>query len=79
MVGDRFADAVNELLYGVFSLTRFDIAIEIFAGNDLCCQLAPGYRQLDIVLLKDCLATIIGDHSFPYLPLDLVEGMHPWR
>ena len=52
-----------------------DIAVEILRDRDLRCQRAPALRDLDIVLLKNNLAAVIGDLRRAPFPFDLIK----WR
>ena len=38
-----------------------DVAVEIFRDRDLGRQRAPGFRHLDVLLLEDHLAAVVGD------------------
>ena len=75
-VGYCSADAVNELLDGVFTFAGFVVAIEVLAGNDLCGQLAPCNGYFNVLLFEDDLAVVAGDLSLTVFPFDLVERMN---
>ena len=80
-VGDGARDAMDELAHGGLAavLVRVgavgDVAVEIFRDRDLRRQHAPALRHLDVLLLEDRLAGIVGDLRRALLPLDLVVGM----
>ena len=50
-----------------------DVAIEIFRDRDLGRQRAPALRHLDIFLLENHLAAILGDLRRAPFPIDLIE------
>jgi hypothetical protein len=70
---------MDKLLYRMFSLSGLNIAVKVFARHDLCCELAPGGRHFDMVLLKDCLAGLAGDFSRAYFPRELLKWVHAGR
>ena len=80
-VGDRAGDAVDELAHRSFAsaLVRIgavgDVAVEILRDGDLRGELAPALRHLDVFLLEDHLAAVVGDFRGAAFPFDLVE----WR
>src|ERR1700693_4233820 len=50
-----------------------DIAVEIFRDRDLGRQRAPALRDLDIVLLKNNLAAVVGNLRRAPFPFDLIK------
>ena len=81
-VGDRSRDAMHQLPHGRFpaALVRIravrDVAVEIFRDRDLGRERAPALRHLDVLLLEDHLAAVVGDFRRAPLPIDLVERRH---
>src|SRR3989304_1447979 len=51
------------------------VAAEVLADDDVDRELAPGLGDLDVLLLEDALAALVGDAGRPVLPLDLVVGV----
>ena len=82
-VGDGAGHAVHQLPDGCLApaLGRVgavrDVAIEIFRHRDLGRQLAPRLGHLDVLLLENRLADIIGDRRRPQIPFDLVKRRNP--
>jgi hypothetical protein len=74
-VRNRPADAVDELFDGVFSLACRNVTVEVLAGDDLGCQLAPAYGDFKVILLEDDLAGVAGNLCGAGFPLKLVEGV----
>ena len=74
--GDGVDDAVDELLDAVLALRRADVAAEVLADDDVGGELAPEARDLDVLLLEDRLAGLVGDVGGPELPGDLVVRVH---
>ncbi len=54
---------------------RPDVAAEVLADDDVGGQLRPEVGDLDVLLLEDALAGLVGDAGGPQLPGDLVVGM----
>ena len=73
--GDRVDDAVDELADGGLALRRAEVAAEVLADDDVGGELAPEVGDLDVLLLEDALADLVGDAGGPVLPGDLVVGM----
>ena len=73
--GDRVDDAVDELPDAVLALRRADVAAEVLADDDVGGELAPGGRDLDVLLLEHGLAGLGADAGRPVLPGDLVVGV----
>src|SRR5436309_16143484 len=73
-VADSIGDAANELAYASFALWRADLAMQIFAGNNVGCRHRPVFRDLDVFLLEDDSALRVGDLREPLFPFDLVVG-----
>ncbi len=68
---------MDKLLYRMLPLARLNITVKVFARHDLRCQLTPGGRNLDIILLENRLATVIKNLGRANLPLKLLERMNP--
>ena len=73
--GDRVDDAVDQLADGGLALRRAEVAAEVLADDDVGGELAPEVGDLDVLLLEDALARLVGDAGGPVLPGDLVVGM----
>ena len=54
---------------------RAEVAAEVLADHDVGGELAPEVGDLDVLLLEDALARLVGDAGGPVLPGDLVVGM----
>ncbi len=72
---DRVDDAVDELLDAGLALGRAEVAAEVLADDDVGGQLAPEVGDLDVLLLEDRLAGLVGDAGGAVLPGDLVVGV----
>ena len=57
------------------ALRRAEVAAEVLADDDVGGELAPEVGDLDVLLLEDALARLVGDARGPVLPGDLVVGM----
>ena len=77
--GDGVDDTVDELADAVLALWRADVAAEVLADHDVGGQLAPEGGHLDVVLLEDGLAGLVGDAGAPRLPGHLVVGVDAGR
>ena len=51
---------------------RVEVAAEVLADHDVGGELRPEVRDLDVLLLEDALAGLVGDAGGPVLPGDLV-------
>ena len=74
-IGDGAGDAVDELADGGFALAGVLFAVKIFRDDDLGGELRPRLGYLDVFLLEDHLAGIIGDFGGATVPFELVEGL----
>ena len=72
---DRVDDAVDQLADGGLALGRAEVAAEVLGHDDVGRELAPEVGDLDVLLLEDGLAGLVGDAGGPVLPGDLVVGM----
>ena len=72
---DRVDDPVDQLADGGLALRRAEVAAEVLADHDVGGELAPEVGDLDVLLLEDGLAGLVGDAGGPVLPGDLVVGM----
>ena len=72
---DRVDDAIDELADAGLALRRADVAAEVLADDDVGRELAPEVGDLDVLLLEDGLAALVGDAGGPVLPGDLVVGV----
>ncbi len=77
--GDRVDDAVDQLADGGLALRRAEVAAEVLADDHVGGELAPEVGDLDVLLLEDGLARLVGDAGRPVLPGDLVVGVDPGR
>jgi hypothetical protein len=59
----------------MLSLLSIDVAVEVFACDYFCGQLAPENRHLGIILLKDGLAGVAAYPGGSFLPFDFIEGV----
>ena len=50
-----------------------DVAVKIFRDHDLRRERAPDLRHLDVFLLENDLAAVVGDFRRALFPFDLVE------
>ncbi len=80
-IGDGAGDAVDELADGGLAAVLVgigavgDVAVEVLRNGDLGGEHAPALGHLDVFLLEDGLAGIVGDLRGPLFPVDFVEGM----
>ncbi len=74
-VGDRPADAVDQLPHALLALAGVHFAVEILVGHDVGGQLRPGGGDLAIALLEDHLAPFALDRRGAQVPGDRVEGI----
>ena len=80
-VGDGARDAMHELAHGAFAPALLgieavgDVAVEILRDGDLGREHAPIPRHLDVFLLEDRLAGIVGDLGGALFPFEFVVGM----
>ena len=72
-IGDRAADAMDQLPDAVFALRRAVLAVEILADHDVGGQLAPGRGNFAVGLLEQHLAVFALDGGRAQFPLDGVE------
>ena len=72
---DRVDDAIDELADARLALGRAEVAAEVLADDDVGGELRPEVGDLDVLLLEDRLARLVGDAGGPVLPGDLVVGM----
>src|SRR5581483_6118899 len=69
---DRVHHAMDELLDAGFSFRSAQLAVEIFAGDDVSRRLRPEPGRLDVPLLEDHCPFVITDRGCAALPLDLI-------
>jgi hypothetical protein len=67
---------VDELAHGGFALAGVLLAVKVFRHDDLGGELRPGFGHLDVFLLEDDFAGVVGDFGGALFPLDLVKGFH---
>ena len=72
-IGDRAADAMDQLPDAALALRRVDLAVEIFADDDIRRQLAPRLGDFAIGLLEEHLARFAFDRGGAEIPFDGVE------
>src|SRR5262249_5010373 len=70
---------VDQLPRAVLALGRTEVAAEVLLSHDVRGQLRPGAGHLDVALLEDDGALLVGDGRRPPLPLDQVVGVTPGR
>ncbi len=73
-VADGFCNAADEMADAGLALGGADLAVEVFAGDDVGRGHGPVDGDLDILLLEDGLAASVGDGGGAGLPLELVVG-----
>ena len=74
-VGDGAGHAMDQLANGRLPLRRALLAKEIFRDDDLGRKLRPVLGHLDVFLLENDLAALVGDLRRAGIPLDLVVGI----
>ena len=75
-IGNRAADAVDELTHRGFALGRVLLAVKIFGNDDFGRQHRPGLRHFDVFLFENDFAGVVGDFRRALFPFDLVEGTY---
>ena len=73
-VGDGVDDAMDQFGDAAFALGRAQLAVEIFAGDDVGGGLRPVGGDFDVALLEDDRAFIVADGGGAGFPLHLVVG-----
>jgi len=58
---DASHDAADQLPDARLAFGRADVAAEIFRDDDVGRQLAPGLRDLDVLLFEDDFALLVAD------------------
>src|SRR5680860_895284 len=71
-------DPADHLFDRALALLAPHLPAEVLLGDDVGRVLAPALGELDPALLEGRRGRI-ADHGIARLPLDLVEGMRPWR
>jgi hypothetical protein len=74
-IRNRPGDAVDELAHGGFALGGVLFAVKIFRDDDLGGEHRPGLGHLDVFLLENDLAGVVGDFGGALVPFDLVERL----
>ena len=72
-VRNRPRNAMDELAHGRFALGGVLFAVKIFRHDDFRGEHRPRLRHLDIFLLENHLAGVVGDFGGALVPFDLVE------
>ena len=72
-IRDGSANAMNKLADGGFPLRGVLLPVKVFGYHDLGGQERPRLGHLDVLLLEDHLAVVVGDFGHPLFPFDLVE------
>ena len=72
-IGDRAADAVNDLPDGVLAFRRAVLAVEILADHDVGRKLAPRSRDFAVLLLEQQPAGLVLDLGRAMVPFDRLE------
>ena len=70
---DRVDHATDELLDGALALRRANLPAEVLRDDDVRGLLRPEAGELDVALLEDQLAALVGDDGRPQIPFDFVE------
>ena len=78
-IGNRAANPVDELAHGGLPFRRALLAVKIFRNHDFGGQHRPGLGHLDVLLLEDDLAGIVGDLGGAPFPFHLVKGIYTRR
>src|SRR5262249_6703226 len=65
--------AADQLAHAVLALGRADVAAEVLGDDHVGRELRPGLRHLDVGLLEDHLALLVGDLGRAPLPGDGLE------
>src|SRR5437016_4403562 len=73
---DGAHDPSDQLLDATLALGRPEHPTEILRNHHIRGDLRPGGRNLDLVLLEDDVALLVGDAGLACLPLDFVEWRH---
>ena len=67
--------AMDELAHRGFALGRVLLPVKILRDNDLCGEQRPRLRNLDVFLLENHLAGVVGDLGGAAVPFDLIEWL----
>ena len=74
-IRDSAADAMDELADGGFALGGVLFTVKIFGDDNFRGEHRPRLRHLDIFLLENDLAAVVGDFRGAFFPFDLVERL----
>ena len=74
-IGDRPANAMDELPDPSFAFISTHLAVEVLVGHDVGGQLAPGGRDFTVVLLEQHLSAFPLDGRRPQAPFHRGEGV----
>ncbi len=68
-------DAADELADGGLAIGGVEVAAEVLRDHDVRGHLRPELRHLDVLLLEDDVATLVGDEGRSEIPLAGVVGV----
>ena len=73
-IGNRAADAMDELANGGLPLRSVLFTVKIFGDDDLGGEHRPGFGDFDVFLLKNDLARVVSDLGGAFIPFQLIKG-----
>ena len=71
-VRDGVHHAMHQLADAALALGRAQLAVEVFAGDDVGGRLRPVDRNVDVALFENHRAFVVADGGSSGFPLDLV-------
>jgi len=74
-IGDRAAYAVHEVPHAALPLRSAQLAVKVFAHDDVRGQLAPRRRNLAVGLLEDNVTVLPFDRGRTQIPFHRVKGI----
>src|SRR5262249_765119 len=78
-VGNGPGHAVDQLADAGLPLGCVELAVEVLARDDICCQSAPCPGNLAVDLLEDGPSLLVLDLRRPDLPIHLIERVDTLR
>ncbi len=75
-IGNGVDDAADQLAHAGFALRRADLAVKIFADDDVGGGLGPIRGDLDVALLEDDGSLIVANGGGAQLPGDFVVRVY---
>src|SRR5215471_15018804 len=73
-VANGFGNAADELPDTGLALRGAELAVKVFAGNDVGRSHRPGFWDLDLFLFEDDVAFRVRDRGSALFPFDFVVG-----